>query len=43
MTEEDMLKKRLKELMELEEERLMVGFHQGVYKQEQKAWHDHHI
>ena len=30
MIEEDILKKRLDDIMELKEDRLLVGFHQGI-------------
>ena len=43
MIKEGMVKKILEELMELEEDKLLVKFHQGVQKQQQKAWHDQHI
>jgi hypothetical protein len=29
--------------MELEEERMMVGFHQEVQKEKDKYWHERHI
>jgi hypothetical protein len=29
--------------MELEEDMIMVGFHQEVQKENDKAWHDRHI
>jgi hypothetical protein len=29
--------------MELEEDRIMVGFHQEVQKSKDKPWHDRHI
>jgi len=29
--------------MELEEDRVLLGFHQQVQKEHKKAWHDHHI
>jgi hypothetical protein len=29
--------------MELKEDRIVVGFHQEVQKEKDKAWHDRHI
>jgi hypothetical protein len=29
--------------MELEEDRIIVGFHQEVQKEKDKSWHDRHI
>ena len=43
MTDCEALEERLAQLEELEEERFLVGFHQQVQKQCEKAWHDHHI
>jgi len=37
------LEGRLVQLAELEKERFLVGFHQQVQKQCEKAWHDRHI
>eukprot|EP00253_Pinus_taeda_P007634 PITA_07634 len=37
------LEERFTQLDELEEERFLVGFHQQVQKQCEKAWHDQHI
>lgn len=37
------LEERLAQLDELEEERFLVGFHQQVQKQREKAWYDRHI
>jgi hypothetical protein len=33
----------LAQLIELEEEKIIVGFHQEVHKEKEKAWHDRHI
>jgi hypothetical protein len=33
-------KEILSQLMELEEDRIMVGFHQEVQKEKDKAWND---
>ena len=37
------LEERIAQLIQLEEDRFTVGFHQQVAKDRQKAWHDHHI
>lgn len=37
------LEERVTHLEELEEEQFLVGFHQQIQKQREKAWHDHHI
>jgi hypothetical protein len=34
---------RLAQLVELEEDRFIVGFHQQVQKEQEKAYHDRHI
>jgi hypothetical protein len=34
---------RLSQLMELEEDKIMVGFHEDVQKEKDKSWHDRHI
>ena len=39
----DVVEQRLSQLVQMEEERFVAGFHQTVEKQRQKAWHDHHI
>ena len=33
----------LLQLIHLEEERFVIGFHQNVEKQRKKVWHDRHI
>eukprot|EP00253_Pinus_taeda_P003181 PITA_03181 len=43
MTNRRALEERLAQLDELEEKRLLAGFHQQVQKQREKAWHDRHI
>jgi hypothetical protein len=43
MTEEGVAQERLDQLMELEEEKILVGFHQEVQKEKDKDWHDRHI
>ena len=39
----DVVEERLLQLIHLEEERFIVGFHQNVAKQRKKSWHDRHI
>ena len=34
---------RLKQILELEEDRFVAGFQQQVQKAREKAWHDRHI
>jgi hypothetical protein len=34
---------RLAQLMELEEDRFIAGFHQQVQKEREKSYHDRHI
>ena len=36
----DVVKERLLQIVHMEEERFVAGFHQNVEKQRQKAWHD---
>ena len=43
MTKVDAFEKRLSQLIEMEEERFVAGFHQNIEKQRQKTWHDRHI
>ena len=43
MTDFYVVEERLLELIHLEEEHFIAGFHQNVEKQRQKAWHDIHI
>jgi hypothetical protein len=43
MTERDVAWERLAQLMELEEDRIIVGFNHEVYKEKDKSWHDKHI
>ena len=43
MTDVDVVEEILLQLIHLEEERFIAGFHQNVEKQRQKAWHDRHI
>jgi hypothetical protein len=37
------VEKRLSELMELEEDCFVIGFHHQVHKVHEKYWHDRHI
>ena len=37
------LDKHITQLIELEEDRFIVGFHHPIKKDRQKVWHDHHI
>ena len=37
------LDERAAQLIQLEEDHFIVGFHQQVAKDQQKAWHDRHI
>ena len=43
MTDTDTVEERLAQLLALEEDRFIVGFHQKVQKEREKAWHDRHI
>ena len=43
MTDTDAIKEILVQLIQMEEEHFIVGFHQNMEKQWQKAWHDRHI
>ena len=43
MADVDVVKDSLLQLVHLEEERFITGFHQNVEKQRQKVWHDRHI
>ena len=43
MTDEDIVNERLLQLVGLEEDRFIAGFHQQVQKEREKAWHDRHI
>jgi hypothetical protein len=37
------IEERLAQLVQLEEDRFIAGFHQQVQKSREKAWHDRHI
>ena len=43
MTDTDTVEERLAQLLTLEEDRFIAGFHQKVQKAREKAWHDRHI
>ena len=43
LADEETVNERLLHLVELEEDRFIVGFHQQVQKNREKAWHDRHI
>jgi hypothetical protein len=43
MTERDTIQERLAQLMELEEDKIMAGFHHEVNKAKDKSCHDRHI
>ena len=43
MADEETVNERLLNLVELEEDRFIVGFHQQVQKEREKASHDRHI
>ena len=43
MEDEEELEERIAQLIQLEEDRFIAGFHQKVAKDRQKAWHDRHI
>lgn len=43
MADHRALEEWLMQLMELEEDRFLGGFHQQVQKEHEKAWHDQHI
>ena len=42
LTDEEIVNERLLNLVELEEDRFVVGFHQQVQKNREKTWHDRH-
>jgi hypothetical protein len=43
MTERGAVQERLNQLLTMEEDRILSGFHQQVWKARDKAWHDRHI
>ena len=40
---EETVEERFLHLIELEEDKFVIGFHQQVQKNREKAWHDRHI
>ena len=43
MDDSEALEECIAQLIHLEEDRFVVGFHQHVEKDQQKVWHDHHV
>ena len=43
ITDSDVVEEILFEIVHVEEECFVVGFHQNVEKQRKKAWHDRHF
>jgi hypothetical protein len=43
MTGRGTVHERLNQLMEMEEDKILAGFHQEVQKARDKSWHDRHI
>jgi len=43
MDDTSVVRERLSQLVELEEDRFIVGFHRQVQKEREKAYHDRHI
>jgi hypothetical protein len=43
MTEQGTIQERLSQLMSMEEDMILVGFHQEVQKSRDKSWHDRNI
>jgi hypothetical protein len=43
MTECGTIQERLNQLLAMEEDRILAGFHQQVQKARDKSWHDRHI
>lgn len=43
MVNRDSMEERLAQILELEEDCVLPGFHEQVQKAWEKAWHDHHI
>ena len=40
LTYVDAVEERLSQLVQLEEEHFVIGYHQNVEKERQKVWHD---
>jgi hypothetical protein len=43
MDDTSVVRERLSQLVELEENIFIAGFHQQVHKEQEKAYHDRHI
>jgi hypothetical protein len=43
MTERGVVKDRLNQLMDMEQDKILTGFHQEVQKERDKSWNDRHI
>jgi hypothetical protein len=43
MNEHNAIQEIMNQLLAMEEDRILVGFHQQVQKARDKAWHDQHI
>ena len=43
MADRGALEERLAQLVELDEDQFLAGFHQQVQKEHEKAWHDRHL
>ena len=43
MIDREMTNERLVQMLTLEEDRFITGFHQKVQKAREKAWHDRHV
>jgi hypothetical protein len=43
ITEQGVVQERISQLMLMEEDRILAGFHQEVHKERDKSWHDRHI
>jgi hypothetical protein len=43
MTEHGVIQERIHQLLAMEEDRILVGFHQQMQKDKDKSWHDRHI
>jgi hypothetical protein len=43
MTEHGTVRERIRQLMIMEEDRILARFHQAIQKVREKSWHDRHI
>jgi hypothetical protein len=43
ITERCTVQERINQLMIMEEDRILAGFHQEVHKARDKSWHDRHV